>query len=115
MIGLSNVQVLVFAMNANLRPKAVQFATRLRQANSSEKGVSVDLVLDDRKAKWVFQRADRLGARMVVLMGEDEAAQGKLVLKDLRGGGQQTVDEQDALGLVLQRLQESPAPAADSS
>ena len=32
----------------------------------------MDLVLDDRKPKWVFQRADRLGAAAVVLIAEEE-------------------------------------------
>ena len=32
----------------------------------------MDLVLDERKPKWVFQRADRIGAAAVVLLGEEE-------------------------------------------
>ena len=32
----------------------------------------MDLVLDERKPKWVFQRADRIGAAAVVLLAEEE-------------------------------------------
>ena len=53
----SSVQVLVFPMVEELRGQAVAAATALRSA-----GISVDVVLESRKPKWVFQRADKLGA-----------------------------------------------------
>lgn len=51
------VQVVVFPMVEELRGQAVAAATALRSA-----GISVDVVLESKKPKWVFQRADKLGA-----------------------------------------------------
>eukprot|EP01036_Dinobryon_divergens_P025827 gene25826-34415_t len=61
--------------------QAAQIASQLRQGQ-----VAVDLVLDDRKPKWVFQRADRIGAAAVVLVAEEE-----VLVKNLRSGQQRAV------------------------
>lgn len=50
------VQVMVYAMDASLSDKAVAAASELRRD-----GICVDMVLDERKPKWVFQRADKRG------------------------------------------------------
>ena len=55
----SSVQVMIFPMVESLRGKAVAAASALRSA-----GISVDVVLESRKPKWVFQRADKVGAGM---------------------------------------------------
>lgn len=52
-----SVQVVVFPMVEELRGQAVAAATALRSA-----GISVDVVLESKKPKWVFQRADKIGA-----------------------------------------------------
>ena len=52
-----SVDAVVFAMGAELRPQAAKAAAALRAA-----GVAVDLVLEDKKTKWVFKHADRLQA-----------------------------------------------------
>lgn len=51
------VDIVVFAQDPSLYPKAIRSATLLRS-----KGHIVDLVLEQKKLKWVFQRADRLNA-----------------------------------------------------
>lgn len=51
------IDVVVFAQDPALYPKAIQSATLLRS-----NGFVVDLVLEQKKLKWVFQRADRLKA-----------------------------------------------------
>lgn len=61
----------------------------------------MDLVLDDRKPKWVFQRADKLGVGVVLLLAAAEAEQGQLVLKDLVSGQQQAVPSEQAVDRVL--------------
>jgi histidyl-tRNA synthetase len=53
----SSVQTMVFPMDESLRPKAVAVAAQLRAA-----GLQVDMVLESKKPKWVFQRADKIGA-----------------------------------------------------
>jgi len=52
-----NIDVIVFAMDDSLRGRAAAAAAQLRKAN-----FKVDLILEDKKTKWVFQRADKIGA-----------------------------------------------------
>jgi histidyl-tRNA synthetase len=47
-------------MSADLYPAAITVAAKLRQA-----GQSVDLVLEDKKPKWAFKHADRIGAKFL--------------------------------------------------
>ena len=78
-LKVGNVDDLVFPMSASLRNQAIETAQKLRNS-----GRSVDLVLEnDKKAKWVFKRAERIGAKRVVLLGEKEWENGLVRVKDL--------------------------------
>jgi len=79
----AGVDDVVFPLTEDLRGAATTVATKLRAA-----GRSVDLVLDGRKAKWVFKHADKNGAGRVVLVGPDEWAAGTVRIKDLATGEQ---------------------------
>lgn len=46
--------------------------------------------------KKQFARADKWGARIALVLGEDEVAKGEVVIKDLRNGEQQTVSQDEA-------------------
>jgi histidyl-tRNA synthetase len=72
------VQDLVFPLSEALRPAAMTIAAKLRDA-----GRSVDLVLEDKKAKWAFKQAERAGAERVVILGENEWAAGAVRVKNL--------------------------------
>lgn len=82
----------VFAMNVDLYPAAISVAAKLRQA-----GQSVDLVLDDKKPKWAFKHADRIGAKYCAIVAPDEFERGEVSLKDLTVGNQLSI-KIDALG-----------------
>lgn len=89
----SGTQYVVCALSPDLHPTAVKVATSLRDA-----GVSADLVLDSKKKlKWVLKHTDRLGARYLVLVGEDEWKMGKVKVKDMALGSQEDMDV-DSLG-----------------
>ena len=45
-----------------------------------------DLVLEDKKMKWVFKHAERIGARRLVLLGPDEWSRKMVKIKDLELG-----------------------------
>ena len=85
--GVSDV---VFGMGAELRGAAMQVASALR-AN----GRSVDLVLEDKRMKWVFKHAERCGASRLVMVMPDEWAAGKVRIKDLGTGEESTVAVED--------------------
>ena len=85
--GVSDV---VFGMGTELRGAAMQVAAKLRSA-----GRSVDLVLEDKKMKWVFKHAERCGATRLVMVMPDEWAEGKVRIKDLDTGEESTAAMED--------------------
>ena len=85
--GVSDV---VFGMGTELRGAAMQVAAKLRSA-----GRTVDLVLEDKKMKWVFKHAERCGASRLVMVMPDEWAEGKVRIKDLDTGEESTVAMED--------------------
>ena len=85
--GVSDV---VFGMGTELRGAAMQVAAKLRSG-----GRTVDLVLEDKKMKWVFKHAERCGATRLVMVMPDEWAEGKVRIKDLDNGEESTVAMED--------------------
>lgn len=82
----SGFDTVVFAMNEDLYGPAVQVASSLR-----ENGQSVDLILENKKSKWVFKHASRNEAKYCVIVGSDEYENGAVAIKDLATGEQSTV------------------------
>ena len=82
----SGVGTVVFAMRRELYPVAVQVAQTLRNA-----GQSVDVVLEDRKPKWCFKHADRIGAKNCCIVAPQEYDNGEVSIKDLDSGEQAAV------------------------
>tara|TARA_Y100000768_G_scaffold215415_1_gene162350 strand:- start:577 stop:1449 length:873 start_codon:yes stop_codon:yes gene_type:complete len=80
----------VFGMGAELRGAAMQVAAKLRSG-----GRTVDLVLEDKKMKWVFKHAERCGAARLVMVMPDEWAEGRVRIKDLDTGEESTVSMED--------------------
>ena len=67
-------------------------------------GISVVVAETGRSMKSQFRSADASGARLAVILGEDEVARGVAVVKDLREGGeQQEVALPDLSAAVLAR------------
>ena len=88
---LSNgVGDVVFGMGSELRGAAMQVAAKLRSA-----GRTVDLVLEEKKMKWVFKHAERCGATRLVMVMPDEWAEGKVRIKYLETGEESTVAMED--------------------
>ena len=71
-------------------------------ATLRQRGVSVDLAFDDRALKGAMRAADRTGAKLAVILGDDDLAAGTAVVKDLSTGDQQTV----ALEALTNSIQE---------
>lgn len=82
----SGVEIIVFALSSDLYNATIDVATRLRQA-----GQSVDLVLEYKKAKWIFKHADRIGCRYVVIMAPEEYANGEVSIKTMKTGEQRSI------------------------
>ena len=59
-----------------------------------------------------FKFADRMDMRVALVLGPDEAAQGKVTLKDLSSGTQETLGRaelKEAVGRLLQNRAASPS------
>ena len=82
----SGIDSVVFAMNQDLYGSAIEIATKLREA-----GQSVDVILEEKKTKWVFKHSDRIQSKFVVIVAPDEHANGEVSIKDLGAGEQSTV------------------------
>ena len=80
--------------------RALKLAHELRRC-----GVAVDLAANGNISKRM-KRADKIGARLAVFLGDDELARGVAVLRDLLNGAQREVP----LGELIETL--APAPAA---
>jgi histidyl-tRNA synthetase len=92
------VDTVVCAMSDDLYPAALRVASKLRQA-----GQSVDLVLENKKTKWVFKHADRIGARYCAVVGSQEFENGEVAIKDLVAGEQMTISVDSLPSWVQER------------
>ena len=75
---------------APLVPEARDLALRL-QRQLRKAGVSVLMDHEGRGLKSQMKRADKLGARFVAIMGENELAQARWTVRDMKSGGQEEV------------------------
>ena len=67
-------------------------------------GIRADRAFDDRSMKAQFKLADRSGARLAVVVGDDELAAGKAKVQSLRGDGEETIALDDVVEHVRRRL-----------
>ena len=92
------VDVFVAWMGEKAYPEAVRLARVLRDA-----GRAVELPAKEMKFGKAFERADKIGARYVLILGEDEIATKKLTLKRLADGKQERIAEAQLLDKVASR------------
>jgi histidyl-tRNA synthetase len=97
--GRSPADVLVTVFSSDLQPASLCMAADLRAA-----GFKVICSTDVGKLQKQFKFADRMGMKVAVVLGPDEAAAGKVTIKDLAGGTQETVGQQEMLALVKRLL-----------
>eukprot|EP00803_Ostreobium_quekettii_P003589 evm.model.scf_396.4 EVM.evm.TU.scf_396.4 scf_396:36779-44017(+) len=72
------VDDVVVALDESLRPQASGLANSLRKT-----GRTVDLVLEEKKMKWIFRHAERLSAKRLVIVGATEWERGCVRVKQL--------------------------------
>jgi histidyl-tRNA synthetase len=85
-------RVLVTLFAAELYPQTLALAAGLRQA-----GISTEQVLEPIRLGKQVRYADRKGIPYVAILGPDELAVGKVVLKNLVTGEQQAYSEEEAI------------------
>ena len=86
--------VLIIPMTEDYGP-AVAAATVLRSS-----GLRAQLYTEKRKFKAKMSYADKIGVPFIILLGEDEAAQGLLSVKNMESGEQQMLSVEQAVELI---------------
>ena len=87
---VSDIDDIVIPLNSDLRNAAVMVAASLRNS-----GRTVDLVLEDKKMKWAFKHAERIGAARLVLLAPDEWSRKMVKIKDLDTGEESEISLND--------------------
>ncbi len=90
-----SAEVMVTVFKDSTRSASYAAAKAFRDA-----GVRATVTLGAPKLKKQFKAANRLGARYVVVIGPDEATEGKLTLKDMESGDQAVVTLEEAVRRV---------------
>ena len=91
--------ILVTVFSADLQPESLSLAAELRQA-----GLNVACYPEPAKLPKQFKFADRMGMRIVLVLGPDEAAQGNVTVKDLFSGTQEMVARAAVSGSIAHTL-----------
>ena len=95
----STVQVLVTQMDSTHLPHCLSVASDLRRA-----GFNTEVVMEAGKLAKQFKYADRAGIRFVIVLGEDEIANGTVTVKDLRREDQFTIDRHELVSALRVEL-----------
>jgi len=93
------VDVLVAPVGEPAVPKALVLARELRQ-----RGVACDVDARGGSLKSQLRRANGLGARLALVLGDAEIAEGTVMLKDLAGHAQEKVARDAVVGVVADRV-----------
>ena len=84
--NVSHTDVTVFAHDSSLIENAIKISSDLRGI-----GLNVDMILEIKKPKWVFQRANKLGINHVIYVAPDELATGNVVVRDMKLNAQSSI------------------------
>lgn len=87
-------KVLVIPMTENLE-KCMEIASNLRNAK-----INTEIFLADKKVKAKFKYADKLNIPFAVVIGDDEIANNKVTLKNMKTGEQETLSIEEVIEKV---------------
>lgn len=87
-------KVLVIPMTDNLE-KCMEIASNLRNAK-----INTEIFLADKKVKAKFKYADKLNIPFAVVIGDDEIANNKVTLKNMKTGEQETLSIEEVIEKV---------------
>jgi histidyl-tRNA synthetase len=88
----------VFVVDVTGGAEAAAICAALRAA-----GIGADRAYDGRRMKAQMKSADRTGAGLAVIVGEDELSANTAIIRTMEGGSQQTVGRDD-LVVSIRRL-----------
>jgi histidyl-tRNA synthetase len=98
-IGLPPANVMVTVFDETSQSASLALTAELRQV-----GIKATCYPEAGKLAKQFKYADRLGTRLLLVIGPDELAQGSVTVKDLKTGTQQTITRDQTAGQVAKML-----------
>lgn len=97
---LRKPDVYIAPLGAGMNREAARLARELRRHDSGA-GLVVDLGDESFRLKKSFEAADKMGARYILIVGENEVAAGAFALKNLASGEQVTVSRAELAQRIL--------------
>lgn len=97
-----SVDVYLIAVGQDVQSAAMCLAEALRDASPE---IKLMTNFGGGNFKKQFARADKNGARLALVLGEDEVKAGQVIIKDLRNGEQQTLMQNQAADMIKTLLQ----------
>ena len=97
-------QVAIAYLGTEAKKKALDLLTDLRSA-----GIGSILAFGDRSLKAQLRQANRAGATLAIIVGDEEIARGQLVLRDMRQAMQEEIPASDAVETVKMRMKQATA------
>ncbi|AZB43737.1 histidine--tRNA ligase [Bacillus sp. FJAT-42376] len=94
----SSIDCYVAYMGEKAKDRSVSILNDLRQA-----GLSAERDYENKKLKGQFKAADRLKARFVAVLGDDELEREAITLKDMESGEQQEIAISELAPVILSR------------
>jgi len=99
----ARVQAFVVCFEDEARQSCFELLHELRAA-----GVSADMDYEGRSAKAQMRTANRLGAKICLLVGRDELEQGTVTVRDMTESEQRTVPRAEAVAAARCRVEPNP-------
>ena len=90
-------EILILSMLPDLKP-AIETANSLRKA-----GINTEIYFDDKKIKAKFKYADKLKIPYVIVIGEDEIKTGRLTLKNMETGEQESCAMDEIITRIVEK------------
>lgn len=101
-LPISPASLLVTVFDRERLPMSLELAAELRRA-----GLNVVAYTEDDKLARQFRYADKINARLVAVLGPDEISAGRVTIKDLQSGKQETIERSAVVG-ATKALLEAP-------
>lgn len=98
LVDEANAEVFLIPVGQESIIKVVGIAGQIRAV-----GINTDIAYDGRSIKAAMKSADRSGAKIAVIIGEDEIANSTAVVKNLIDGSQERVPLESLVSLLLDR------------
>jgi histidyl-tRNA synthetase len=98
-VGEQRIDVFFMVLDPGARREIVVAMQELRRD-----GFSVDMDYAGRKPKGQMKQADRLGARLTVIVGEEELAAGTASVKEMDTGAQETIAFEELVATIKEKV-----------